>query len=154
MSTTRRRIAVPLAIVLALSTAPLLTGCFGNPISGIVKSATGGKLNIGGGGSLPADFPSTVPVYKGKIDTALGLGTGKKKIWNVTVEVPGSDAASTIKSELTGAGFTADAQGTIGSSGGTLVADNKTYGVLVVISKNGSKGWIANYTVTPDTDGN
>jgi hypothetical protein len=151
MSTMRRRIAIPLAVVLAVSAVPMLTGCFGNPLQGVVKAATGGKVNLSGGGSLPSDFPSSVPVYKGKIDTGLGLGSGKKEIWNVTVEVPGSDATGTIKDELTSAGFTVTESGTAGTEGGSIVADNKTYGVLVVTSKDSSKGyWIANYTVTSD----
>ena len=151
-STTRRRIAVPIAIVLAVSAVPMLTGCFGNPIQSAVNAATGGKVNVGGG-SLPADFPSAVPVYKGKIDSALGLGSGKKKVWNVTVELPGSDAYKDIKSELSGAGFKTDESGTIGDSGASIVADNKTYGVLVVLTEDTStKKWIANYTVTPADD--
>ena len=150
MSTMRRRIAIPLAIVLAVSTVPVLTGCFGNPIQGAINAATGGKVNLGGSGSLPADFPKSVPVYSGKIISALGLGSGKKEIWNVTVEIPGSAAGNSIKSDLTGAGYTVQESGT-SDAGGTLVADNKTYGVLVVTSKDTSKGyWIANYTVTAD----
>jgi hypothetical protein len=156
MSTMRRRITIPIAIVLAVSTVPLLTACFGNPLQGVVNAATGGKVNLGGGsGSLPSDFPSSVPVYKGKIDSALGLGSGKKEIWNVTVELGSSDQTSSIKSALTGAGFKVDESGTVGPDGGSIVADNKTYGVLVVISKDSSKStWIANYTVTPDTSSN
>jgi hypothetical protein len=63
MSTMRRRIAIPLALVLAVSSVPLLTGCFGNPIQGAIKAATGGKVDLGGG-SLPKDFPSSVPGYR------------------------------------------------------------------------------------------
>jgi len=56
---------------------------------------------------------------------------------------------------MTGAGFKTDESGTVGPTGGSLVSDNKTYGVLVVVSKDASKGyWIANYTVTPDTTSN
>jgi hypothetical protein len=155
MSNMRRRITIPIAIVLALSTVPLLTACFGNPLQGVVNAATGGKVKLGGGGSLPSDFPSSVPVYKGKIDSALGLGSGKKEIWNVTVELSGTDQISTIKDELTGAGFKVDETGTVTSDGGTLAADNKTYGVLVVTTKDSTKGtWIANYTVTSDTSSN
>jgi hypothetical protein len=132
----------------------MLTGCFGNPIEGALKAATGGKVNLGGG-SLPTDFPSSVPVYKGKIDSALGLGSGSKKVFNVTVELPGGNAYNDIKSELSGAGFKTDESGTIGDSGASIVADNKTYGVLVVLTKDSStKKWIANYTVTPDTSSN
>jgi hypothetical protein len=68
--------------------------------------------------------------------------------------VGSSDATSTIKSELTGAGFKVDESGTTGSDGGSIVADNKTYGVLVVTTKDATKGWIANYTVTNDTSNN
>ncbi|HEX4057704.1 MAG TPA: hypothetical protein VHX87_05250 [Galbitalea sp.] len=152
MSTTssRRRITVPIAIILAVSSVPLLTGCFGNPLQGAINAATGGKVGLGGG-SIPSDFPSAVPVYKGKVDSALGLGTGKDKVWNVTIELPNSDAYKDIKSELTGAGFKTDESGTIGDSGASLIADNKTYGVLVVVTENtSSKQWVANYTVTPD----
>jgi hypothetical protein len=154
ISTSRRRITVPIAIILAISTVPLLTGCIGNPIQNAVKAATGGKVNLGGG-SLPSDFPKSVPVYKGKIDTALGLGSGTKKVWNVTVELPNGDAIKDIKSELAGAGLTTDESGTIGDSGASIVAQNKTYGVLVVATEDTStKKWIANYTVTPADSGN
>ena len=153
MSTMRRRIAIPLALVLAVSSVPMLTGCFGNPIQGAINAATGGKVNLGGG-SIPADFPKVVPVYSGKIISALGLGSGKKKIWNVTVQIPGSDAGNSIKSDLEKAGFTVDESGT-SDAGNSFIADNKTYGVLVVTSKDTSKGyWIANYTVTPDDSSN
>jgi hypothetical protein len=154
MSTMRRRIAIPLALVLAVSSVPVLTGCFGNPLQSAVNAATGGKVNLGGGGSLPKDFPSSVPVYKGKIISALGLGSGKKEIWNVTVQIPGSDAGNSIKSDLTSAGYKVEESGT-SDAGASLVADNKTYGVLVVTSKDTSKGyWIANYTVTSDASSN
>jgi hypothetical protein len=154
MSTMRRRIAIPLALVLAVSSVPMLTGCFGNPIQGAINAATGGKVNLGGGGSLPKDFPSSVPVYKGKIISALGLGSGKKEIWNVTVQIPGSDAGNSIKSDLTSAGYKVEESGS-STAGDSLVADNKTYGVLVVTSKDSTKGyWIANYTVTSDASSN
>ena len=154
MSTMRRRIAIPLAIVLAVSSVPVLTGCFGNPIQGAINAATGGKVNIGGGAKIPSDFPKAIPIYSGKVITGLGLGSGKKEIWNVTVEIPGSDAGNSIKTDLTNAGFTVQESGT-SNSGASLVASNKDYGVLVVTSKDSSKGyWIANYTVTPVNSSN
>lgn len=154
MSTMRRRIALPLALVLAVSAVPMLTGCFGNPVQGAINAATGGKVNLGGGGSLPADFPKAVPTYSGKVISGLGLGSGKKEIWNVTIQIPGSDASSKIKDQLTSAGYKVEESGT-SDAGDSLVADNKTYGVLVVTSKDSSKGyWIANYTVTADDSTN
>ena len=152
MSTMRRRIAIPLALVLAVSSVPVLTGCFGNPLQSVVKAATGGKVNVGGGGSLPADFPKSVPTYSGKVISGLGLGSGKKEIWNVTIEIPGSDSSGKIKDQLTGAGFKVQEAGT-SDAGDSLVATSKDYGVLVVTSKDTTKGyWIANYTVTPADD--
>jgi len=149
MSTMRRRIAIPLAIVLAVSSVPVLTGCFGNPVQGAINAATGGKVHLGGGGSLPSDFPKSVPVYSGKVISGLGLGSGKKEVWNVTIEIPGSDASAKIKDQLTGAGFKVQESGT-SDSGSSLVATSNDYGVLVVTSNDSAKGyWIANYTVSP-----
>ena len=152
MSTMRRRIAIPVALVLAVSTVPMLTGCFGNPIQGVVNAATGGKVKLGGG-SLPSDFPSAVPIYKGKIDTAVALGTGSKEVWNVTVESPGSSTYDDIKSALTGAGFKVEGSGNAGSSGEGLIASGKTYSVIVGVTGSGSK-WVANYTVGPADSNN
>jgi hypothetical protein len=152
MSMLRSRVTIPVAIVVALATAPLLGGCFVSPIQSLVQKATGGGVSLGGS-SIPSDFPSVVPVYKGKIDSAISLGSGKKKIWNISVEVPDANAMNDIKSELTGAGFKTDLQGNVGKEGASLISDNKTYGVLVALAKS-DKGYIANYTVTPDTDGN
>jgi hypothetical protein len=154
MIKTRSRLTVPLAIVAAAATLPLLTGCFGNPVQGLVKAATGGKVNVGGG-SLPSDFPSAVKVASGKIDSAIALGSGKKEVWNVSVEVSGSGSLQDIESQLKGAGFTVQGSGTTSDSSdaGGLVATNKTYSVLVGVAKADGK-WIANYTVGQGDDNN
>jgi hypothetical protein len=145
----RRRIAIPLALILAVSSVPVLTGCFGNPVQGAINAATGGKVNLGGGGSLPGDFPKAVPVTSGKVISGLGLGSGAKEVWNVTIQIPGADTSGSIKTQLTGAGFKVQESGT-SDAGDSLVATSSKYGVLVVTSKDTSKGyWIANYTVTP-----
>jgi hypothetical protein len=148
MSTMRRHIAVPLAIVLAVSSVPVLTGCFGNPLQGAIHAATDGKVNLGGG-SLPSDFPKDVPVVSGKVISGLGIGSGKKEVWNVTIQIPGADASGKIKDQLTGAGFKVQESGT-SDAGSSIVATSKVYGVLVVTTKDSSKGyWVANYTVSP-----
>lgn len=141
----RRAVTIPIAIVLAVSTVPLLTGCFGNPIQGAINAATGGKVKLGGG-SLPADFPSDVPIEKGKIDTALALGTGKDEVWNVTVEVSGASALGDIKSALTGAGFKVEGSGNADTDTAGLIADNAKYSVIVGVTKADGK-YVANYTV-------
>jgi hypothetical protein len=152
MTTTSRKIAVPLAIIVAVSAVPMLTGCFGNPVQGVLNAATGGKVNLGGG-SLPKDFPSDVPVYKGKVDTGIGVGSGAKEVWNVTIELPGESAYNDIKSELTGAGFKVVGSGSAGTSGEGLVATSSKYSVLVGVTGSGSK-WLANYTVGPADSNN
>ena len=66
------------------------------------------------------------------------------------MQIPGSDTGNSIKSDLEKAGFKVEESGT-SDAGNSIIADNKTYGVLVVTSKDTSKGyWIANYTVTAD----
>jgi hypothetical protein len=146
MTPVRRKLAVPLAIVAAAATLPLLTGCFGNPIGGIVKAATGGKVNVGGS-TLPSDFPSSIKIESGTIVEAVSLGTGKKEVWNVTVEVPSLSTINDIKSTLTSEGFKVVSSGST-TDGTGIVASSKTYSVIVGIAKNGSK-WDANYTVGP-----
>ena len=146
MNITRRRLTVPLAIVAAAATLPLLTGCFGNPVQGLVKAATGGKVNVGGG-SLPSDFPSSIKVYSGKIDEGIGIGSGKKEVWNVTVELPGSSATKDIESELKASGFKVETAAS-GATGTAIEATNSTYTVLVGITE-ADKKWVANYTVGP-----
>lgn len=154
MTSVHRKLTVPLAIVVAAATLPLLTGCFGNPVQGLVKAATGGKVNVGGG-SLPSDFPSEVKVASGKIDTGIAIGSGKKEVWNVSVEVSGSGSLADIESQLKGAGFKVQTSGKTsdGTDAGALVAEDKNYSVLVGVAKADGK-WIANYTVGPNDGDN
>ena len=143
-----QRFTVPLAIVLALAITPALSGCFGNPIEQIVEGATGGDVSLPGQ-SVPEDFPKDVPIIDGEVTFGMGVGNDDGKAWNVTVKVSGIDAADTIKSQLEGAGFTANEAGIGGTTdeGATLVYDNGTYNVLVVVSKDAENGFVANYTV-------
>ena len=80
----------------------------------------------------------------------MGVGNDDGKAWNVTVKVSGLDAADTIKSELEGAGFTANEAGIGGTTdqGATLLYDSEAYNVLVVIASDSENGFVANYTVS------
>ena len=145
----RRRIVVPLAIVMALAVTPALSGCFGG-VEGIVKGVTGGNVDLGGK-KVPDDFPSDVPLFKGDVVLGAGVGTGDKKIWNVTIKVPDANAYTTIKSELESAGFTGDFSNAT-DTGATGEFKNDKHGVLIVVVKGDSaSGWVANYTVGPVT---
>ncbi len=144
----RTRYTAPLAIVIALAIAPTLTGCFGNPVESIIEGATGGQVDLGGT-SLPDDFPADqVPVIDGEILYGGSLGSGAEKVFNVTVRVSDGAAIQQIKSDLEAAGFTSQADLGAATDGGTYIASTDAWGVLVVVSEDGSNGWIANYTVT------
>ena len=149
----KRRLSVPIAIVLALVSAPLLAGCFGSPSHGAVKSSSGtGGTTVGT--SIPKNFPKDVPVYNGTVDSATALGSGARTIWNISIEVPDPDALADIKTALTKAGFTTEAEGNAGKVGASLIATGKDYGVAVLLAKGKHDGFVANYTVSPDDDSN
>ncbi len=144
MYTVTRRLAVPLAILLALGLAPALSGC-GN-VEGIVKNVTGGHVDIGGD-KVPSDFPSAVPLYKGDVVFGASVGADEKKVWNVTIKVPDANASADIAKQLTDAGFTGAFKDS-GSDTNTGTFKSDAYGVLVVVTGAGKNGWVANYTVT------
>lgn len=147
-----QRFTVPLAIVLALAITPALAGCFGNPIEQIVEGATGGDVSLPGQG-VPDDFPQDVPLVDGEVAFGLGVGNADGKAWNVTIKVSGLDVVDGIKSQLEGAGFTANEAGIGGvtAEGATLLYENEKYTVLVVVTKESSSGFVANYTVSEVT---
>lgn len=148
MTTLSKRYSVPIAIVIALAITPALSGCFGNPIANIINGATGGHVELPGK-SVPADFPKDVPLISGDVIYGLGLKSSDGQGWNVTIKVSDVNAFDTIKSELEGAGFTTnDTIGGTTSDGATGTFASDKYGVVVVVSKDGNNGFVANYTVT------
>lgn len=149
MNTLRKRFAAPVAIALALLITPALSGCFSNPIEGIIEGVTGGDVDLGGT-SLPSGYPTAeVPVIAGEILFGGSLGNDEGKIFNVTVRVADATAIDQIKSQLEAAGFTSEGE-FVGSTadGGSFIGTTDKWGVLVVVSKDGDNGFIANYTVT------
>jgi hypothetical protein len=150
----RTRITAPLAILIALAVTPALAGCFGNPVESIIEGATGGNVDLGGA-KVPDDYPTDkVPLIDGEVVYGLGLGKDGAKAWNVTIKVSGIDAVDTIKSQLTAVGFTqtdAPVGGKTGD-GATLILESADYGALVVVSKDGKNGFVANYTVTDKSE--
>jgi len=149
----RTRYSAPLAILIALAMTPALSGCFGNPVESIIEGATGSDVDLGGT-SLPEGYPEAeVPVIDGEILFGGGIGSGADKIYNVTVRVPDGAAIDQIKEQLEGAGFVAQAGLGETANGGTYIASTDAWGVLVVVSEDGSNGWVANYTVTAASGG-
>ncbi len=148
MNIVRRRVAVPLAILVAVGLAPAVSGCAN--VEGIVKNVTGGHVDIGGD-KVPSDFPSAVPLYKGDVVFGASVGGDDKKVWNVTIKVPGESASADIEKQLGDAGFTGGFKGADGDANtGSFSSD--AYGVLVIVTSAGKNGWVANYTVTTSTE--
>ncbi len=130
MSTLRTRFTAPLAIALALVLTPALSGCFSNPVEGIIEGVTGGDVDLGGT-SVPDGYPVTeVPLASGEILFGAAIGNDEGKIYNVSVKVADASAIDSIKAQLEAAGFTS--QGSIDATtteGGTYIA---TPGELLV----------------------
>lgn len=149
MKSLRTRVTAPIAIALALLITPALSGCFGNPIEGIIEGATGGDVDLGGT-SLPDGYPaSEVPVISGEILFGGAIGNDQGKVYNVTIKVADASALDAIKAQLEGVGFTSEAGfGGSTADGGTYIAKTDKWGVLVVVSQDGQNGFVANYTVT------
>jgi len=146
---TRSRIPVTLAVAgLLLVGTPSMTGC--SIVNNLVGSATGGNLpdGLGGGQSVPSDFPSEVPLVDGEVVFGVSLpGDNGEKAWNVTINVSGADAFESITTQLTDAGF--EYQGlTEGESGSSGKFTKDPLTVLVVVAAGNGSQWTANYTVT------
>ena len=147
MSRSRSRVATPLVIALALVMTPGLTAC-GNPIESIIEGATGGNVDLGGT-TLPADYPTAeVPLIDGSIINAGSIGNDEGKIFNVTISVSDASAFDTITAQLEAAGFVSPTEVSSGAEGGTYLGSTDAWGVVVIVSQDGSNGWVANYTVT------
>ena len=141
----RRRalIAVPLTLAVAFGATTALSGC---SVQNLVKNVTHGHVDLGGK-SVPADFPKGVPLVKGDVINGASVGSSEGKIWNVTIKVSGADATGEITSQFTHAGYQQDLDNKTGK-GATVSFTKDPYSVLVVIAKDSSNGWVANYTVT------
>jgi hypothetical protein len=144
MPSKRQRFTVSTAVILSLVLAPALAGC--SAIEGIIENVTGSQIDLGGQ-SVPADFPSEVPLASGDVIFGLSADKDGQKVWNVTIKVS-SGAFDSISDQLTSAGF-ALAEGSKEANnglGGLFTSDK--YGVLVVVTDDGGDGPVANYKVT------
>lgn len=132
-------------LILAVVLVPVLSGC---SVQSIVENATGGQVDVGGN-SVPKDFPAEVPLIDGEVVYGGSLGSGESQVWNVTIKVTDLAAFDTISASMAEAGFTPPLTGSGELEGGVGGAfENENYGLLVVVSKDGNDGFIANYTVT------
>lgn len=156
---TAKKIITTTAILLAFGGLSLtLTAC--NPIAAVsenaveeaVKDSTGVDVDIdaGGGVSMPADFPSDVPVLDAKLFSSTSVPNGDSKTWTILFQVNDPGKAYTDASkQLTDAGFTTTA--TMEAAEGSFgTFDNGTWNVIVTAAPgvSGEKAMLS-YTVTP-----
>ena len=139
--TARRLLAVAVAGLLAAA----LAGC--SLIEGAIEQQTGTDIELGGA-SVPADFPSDVPLVEGAIvNGSSGTGPGGEQVWNILINATAADAPAQVAALLEGAGFmspTATEAPTEGTANLTYVRTDLV--VNVVLAKIG-EGWTADYTV-------
>jgi hypothetical protein len=99
---------------------------------------------------VPDGFPTNeVPLIDGEIVYGGSVTAEGATVFNVTIKVPDASAMDTITGQLEGAGFTGSGStGAEGVQGSGAVFSSDKWGVLVVVSEDGSNGFVANYTVT------
>lgn len=140
----QQRLAISTAIVLSLLLAPALGGC--SIVEGAIEGATGGQVDLGGQ-SVPQDFPTQVPLADGQVLLGLSAGKDGEKVWNVTIKVA-EGAFASISDQLTRAGFALVEGSDAANDGKGGLFTSQKYGVLVVVTDDGSDGTVANYTVS------
>ncbi|TQO19217.1 hypothetical protein FB472_0757 [Rhodoglobus vestalii] len=136
-----------LAIVVALAMIPALSGCFANPIEGLVEQATGGQIDLGGT-EIPEDFPTEVPLVSGDVQFAIAVGDTQNRGYNVTILAGAESPLEGIETELAEAGFDIQLQGSGAGGEGTVIFTSAEWAGGVIVA-NTADGYTANYTVAP-----
>jgi hypothetical protein len=138
------RTAVVALGALLLVGLPTLAGC--SVVEGIIEQQTGGDVDLGGN-TVPADFPSEVPLAEGDVVNGSKITGGDgETVWNVLMNVADPAAPESIAAQFESSGFTSAGTGEVTDSGGTLTYTKDDLVVNVLLGKTDS-GWTANYTV-------
>jgi hypothetical protein len=158
MTTLRTRSRIPLTVALAavlLIGAPLMTGC--SLLGTVVNGATGGNVpdipdapDLPGDvepdpqfASIPATFPSEIPLFDGQILQGIDVGTGWSLIFQANDIVPDFTTAADL---LEDAGYEAIARSTDGGQGfGNF--NNGEYSINLSASDTADYGPVVAYTV-------
>lgn len=120
-------------------------------VENAVEGATGVDVDVdtgsdGSGASLPADWPSDVPVIDGRIASAFALdGT-----FAVTVEAADAAAAAAGQQALLDAGFTTVVEQDYGDELRAWVMEREGEWSLSYSTSQSDEGTIVQYTLAPD----
>lgn len=116
-----------------------------------IKDKNGNEINVGGTQKLPANFPSDIPLYDGKITASGKITVDGKTGWTVTIQT--SDDIETVgswnTSQYSSNGWTTNLD-TASGSGGLLTATNNAYRVSAFSSNENGTTTVL-YTVTPES---
>lgn len=116
-----------------------------------IKDKNGNEINVGGTQKLPAEFPSDIPLYDGKISASGKVTVDGKTGWTVTITT--SDSLDTVSAwntkEFSSNGWNTNLD-TSSGSGGLLTATNGTYRVSAFSSNDDGTTTVL-YTVTPES---
>lgn len=152
-STTTKFTSGITALVLAFGATFALSGCFGNPIEGLVKDGIGGVIKEAtgadvdlGGKAIPTDFPSRIQVVDGDVEFGGSVAVDGKKVWTVRLKVSDPNVFENIQARLRDAGF----EETV-SAGGMGVFEGHGLGVVVNVDDN--KGEIGVMYVVTELEG-
>lgn len=156
-TTARKFTTVTTALALALGAAFALSGCFGNPIEGLVKDGIGGVIKEAtgadvdlGGKAIPSDFPSQVPVVDGTVEIGGSVTVDGRKVWTVRLKVSDPDIFGTIQTRFIDAGF----EETVSTGGQGGMGMYQGHGLGIVVNVDDNKGDIGvTYIVTEKKDG-
>ncbi len=144
------------AVVLAVSATFTLSGCFSNPIEGlikggasdVIKNATGADIDLGGK-SIPKGFPSEVPLVEGEVEYGASMTSEGATIWTVRILVDDPNIFEKIQSQMAKAGmeetFSTTGETQMGSFGGN------GYGAVVSVDQIDGKVGVS-YVVSPIED--
>ena len=153
------RMRTPITVIAAAAIAIGLSGCFGNPVESIIEStveeavegATGVEVDVdtdGSGASVPADFPSELPMPDGKLISSLAAdGT-----FILDFEVSDDTAGAAFAQQFKDMGWTEEAASDMGEFK-TWVYFDSASSLVVSISQLGGEGVAPRltYSVSPRT---
>lgn len=152
------RRTAPAIAALGLGLTLTLTGCFANPLDGLVEGVveggveqiiedqTGVDVDVNGSGaSLPDSWPAEVPTVNGEII----FSAASDGSFTAAINVADLGAAQGAFDALLDAGFTQTAELSLGEGSESRVFENGTYNVAVIVAQNEDGTGLVQYTVGP-----
>lgn len=152
------RRTAPAIAALGLGLALTLTGCFANPLEGLVEGVveggveqiiqdqTGVDVDLNGSGaSLPDSWPADVPTVDGQVM----FSAAAEGSFTAAITVNDIGTAQGAFDALTDAGYNQVAELSLGEGSESRAFENGTYNVAVIVAQNEDGTALVQYTVSP-----